>query len=653
MINTEALLDRELSAGLSKFSDKVILPQSVLSQIIDQYEDNLPHPLIFRMICNGSQSYLGVKEFGGDEQEHKAGIPWIIQQELGVSDDKDEPISLNFTLIDSIPKGTSLKLKPIKEYPEIHNWKYFLESKLRNYTTLTKGGILYVEDKDQVYELYVEDVEPANTVCIIDTDITLDVIEELQEDSISRRSNDVIKEIGLTVEVELGSSPVYKIQKEKAIGKRISVEPVDNDFDNVDVVLGDRFVSLNRYTTTTLEQGGHSLTVPQVPETKGEDDDDWVYLIPYVWDHSVKVNIVLSEIEDEDMEAEPEVDNSMVQCGNCDKYIPKTSLVLHENFCKRNNVKCTCGKVFLKKIPETHWECEHCEQHGDTQLSKIKHYKTFHEGPYDCPDCGASGFSSSFDLVMHHRATDCSFKLHECRFCHLIVPQEESTYEDKYNNLTHHEGDCGNKTTECFRCQKILKQKDIATHLKMHELEKVQYDNIVAVSTEKCSNDNCVNILSGPSNLLRLCDLCYGSIYSSVDDPTNLKLQNRIERKYVIQLSKGCGNLWCKNPECKSSGMATSMAMKDIIPHVRDGLLKFVASPQLPINKQRVDKEANQNQFWFCVDQNTTKRKLLVENLFIQGEYKPELVYKAVNEIRDISEDRIKGWLEYNAVKAG
>lgn len=626
---------------LPKFSDKAILPQILLEQIIRHYPDNLPHPLIFKVKYEGKEVHMGVKEFSGEEDD-RVGIPWVLQQELGV-DTANAYIQLS--LVDTVPKGTSLVLRPIKQYPDVPNWKYFLESRLRNYTVLTKGTILYVDagqntKSETVYELYVEDIEPAKTVCIIDTDLTL----EIKEDNVEPTPDgEKIKEIQLSIDVKVGDKKVYKIKKEKVLGKVITLQALDGALDNVDLVLGDRFLTMDYYYWTTLRNGKIHL-----PENG--DDDEWAYIIPFVWDHDITVNIIIEEEEEEEdgnIDADKmDVDSDMVTCNNCAKPIPKNSLVLHENFCKRNNIKCTCGRIFLRNIPETHWKCDLCLTHGDSEVLKIKHNKIYHERPYTCGQCVSKSFDSSVDLVLKHLSTDCPYKLHECRFCHLILPQEESTYEDKYNNLTHHESDCGNKTTDCFKCNKIIKMKDLSNHLKVHELEKVKFNDIIEFSQQKCCNDNCINIIN-LLNELDLCDLCYGSVYSSINDPTNIKLQSRLERKYVIQLSKGCGQLWCKNKECKLSGIPPSRGMGEILAHVKQ-LLGKISHPKLPMNK---DSIMDGNRVWFCVDQNTTKRKMMVENLCIQGEFKPELVYKAVNEVRDMSEERIRNWLDDNAVK--
>ena len=41
------------------------------------------------------------------------------------------------------------------------------------------------------------------------------------------------------------------------------------------------------------------------------------------------------------------------QCSNCHQWIPKRTMVLHENFCRRNNISCPdCGDVFQKDSEE-------------------------------------------------------------------------------------------------------------------------------------------------------------------------------------------------------------------------------------------------------------------------------------------------------------
>lgn len=633
-------VDPTLSGSLPRFSDKTVLPSSYLGEIIDRFgEDTLPHPMIFRATCNDITTYVGVQEFS-ESRDNIVGLPWVVQQRfLGGEDDESAHLDITFSLVEDIPKATALTLRPVKTYSKKvrDNWKYFLESKLRRFTVLTEGTVLYVEDSQQVYELQIEQVSPAKTVCIIDTDVDLvvndDGIDQVVETGIS---------VGDTFEVNKENLHPMTIPKAQVIGKYLCL---DGD-ENVDMVVGDRFVSLDRYRWSTMTN-----REILIEDLDGNDDDD-IHLIVFSWGASTKAKVLIrdhSEVLNQHLPHDTSngvVPDDKVECGNCHQLIPKASNLVHSSFCYRNNIVCSCGKVFLKQIPESHWKCAHCSVHGDNEISQYKHEKLFHSGPYTCTHCNShEEFSTSMDLATKHGNLECPERLHECRFCHLEVPVEVADFEDNFYGLSHHENYCGNKTVDCPKCGKILRVKDLPKHSQIHELKKAAFNEAVKTDLLTCSNLNCINMVG--TNVLGLCDLCYGPLYSSILDPTNFKLQNRIERRYMIQLSRGCGQSWCKNEECKSSGRSQLGSMKETLDHVKD-LLTHIYRPSLPLNGPR---EGGINQFWFCVDQNSTKRKLMVENLHGEEEYPEEMIVKAVNEVKDVNELRIREWLVENALK--
>jgi len=94
-------------SNLPRYSDRAILPPSVLSSIIDTYsESSLPHPLIFRAWHNNNSCYIGVKEFSSNEGEIL--LPRIITDKIGAENDD----TVRVELVSNIPKGKSLTLKP-------------------------------------------------------------------------------------------------------------------------------------------------------------------------------------------------------------------------------------------------------------------------------------------------------------------------------------------------------------------------------------------------------------------------------------------------------------------------------------------------------------------------------------------------------------
>lgn len=106
------------------------------------------------------------------------------------------------------------------------------------------------------------------------------------------------------------------------------------------------------------------------------------------------------------------------QCDNCGAWVPERTMVLHERFCLRNNVRCPwgCGAVFKKDSAElqNHWHCDKCDTRG-TIFDKEKHETYFHQQK-TC-DCGFK--TASMTVLAKHRKTECPMKLIICRYCRV------------------------------------------------------------------------------------------------------------------------------------------------------------------------------------------------------------------------------------------
>lgn len=646
-----------VSDGLREYSDKCRFPPSVLKEVLRDHP-KLPHPLVFK-ITNGDNSiFVGVKEFTSEE-DHISVPKSVLSRISG-------PVTAELALL---PKATFLQLEPAQFYSHITNWKYYLESLLsRDYTTLTRNESFGIQDAmaGKVVELHVEDANE-DTVIVVDTDIDLDVVP--LNDIMAAQQLDHSQNMA-----NLENIPILSTQKvllepfNKSVPKIFKIDlrksPLftillsSEDRYNVDLLAGlDKFVTLENFTWATMSQDSQTTsksiyidlrsdTISNYMQKSSEDSNCWLYVVPFAWDHPATVTLEIQE--GAFLETTDTMPSGTVQCSNCLKCIEKTKLPLHEAFCLRNNVRCSCGAVFTRKIPSTHWCCDSCDPivHGDSSLFKFKHDRLFHTPPYKCEQCdNGVQYATFLELVEQHKSTECPSKLHECIFCHLIVPQEEATYQDKFANLTHHENACGNKTTECFQCGKVLKSKDLASHMRIHYMDKIEFN---AEAVTRCTNENCVSVFVNgavSSNELGLCEMCYGPLYASVLDPTNIKLQNRIERKYMIQLTKGCGNAWCTNVEC-ATGNAIKGSIKELLGHIQNDLLVRIAQPQLPINSKRIAKPPTA--VWFCLNESVHKRKELVEQLLSEGRYSLEMIYKAVGTQN--GEEATRTWLSQNGL---
>lgn len=619
---------------------------------------------------------------------------------------QDEPIDLTQDVEEApqitiharqLPKGTYVRLRPLEAGYNPEDWKSLLERHMReNFTTLTNGEILSVKgSKTEEFRFLIDKFLPeGDGICVVDTDLEVD-IEALNEE----QARETLKQImtkaqrapgtakgssiggqldiwkaiegqlieGDYVDFELPSWPrldAIEIQLKQEDGdldlfispqsarqrarprddehvwgdfshnacKTITIQPTNVELDNAECL----FVSVNfRKTSLTKPLQKFSLRAKSIP--KGA-----------VSGHSG--NPVLLDAEHDTEMHTPED----TQCKNCNQWVPKRTLMLHENFCLRNNILCPhCATVFQKKSREwqDHWHCEHDSAHGNDLASKEKHDGVMHT-PQQCPNCPYEGVNLK-DLAVH-RTSICPGKIILCQFCHLEVPQEGDPFDPSpealISGLTAHELADGARTTDCHLCSKIIRLRDMATHLKHHDLEKSSRSKPAI-----CRNVNCGRTLDGvgrngeigagsrmgqgPGNELGLCSICFGPLYVSMHDPEGRAMKRRVERRYVSQLITGCGKAWCQNEYCKTAKIRAKQpvigATKDALPLVK------------PLMDTMWDSREN---MYFCTDEGSQKRRRLAEMLSAEKTYELEWCVAAC-EAETGNLEKARTWLQNWAPK--
>ena len=260
------------------------------------------------------------------------------------------------------------------------------------------------------------------------------------------------------------------------------------------------------------------------------------------------------------------------------------------------------------------------------------------------------------DLAVH-RTSICPGKIILCQFCHLEVPQEGDPFDPSpealISGLTAHELADGARTTDCHLCSKIIRLRDMATHLKHHDMQKSS-----RTKPAICRNVNCGRTLEGvgkngeigagsrmgqgPGNELGLCSICFGPLYVSMHDPEGKAMKRRVERRYISQLITGCGKAWCTNEYCKTAKSkidktSPALATKDASPIVK------------PLMDTLWD---TRQQMFFCVDDGSQKRRKLAEMLAGEKVYDLEWCVAAC-EAETGNLDRARQWLQNWAPKRG
>jgi hypothetical protein len=610
-----------------------------------------------------------------------------------------------------LSKGTFVKLRPLEAGYDPEDWKSLLEEHLRsNFTTLTNGEVLVVHGsrssggKREEFRFLVDGFKPeGDGICVVDTDLEVD-IEALNEEQARETLQRIVAKRQKAPGTIEGSSMGGKIDVFRGQDGQV----LDGEYVDYELTSWDRTQGLEITLSGVDEEGEVDLFVsPYSSRQRVRPREDEHVFAELSSRYPKRIRLQPTNVELENAEAiwmavraypsssssvpkayhlraavfdpvsqslgeavEPaatEHSPDEVQCKNCHQWVPKSSLFLHENFCFRNNIVCPqgCGQVFQKRSEAftNHWHCPYDTFTGNTPLSRQKH-DAFYHTPQECSSC-SMGFPS-IPTLSAHKVTECPGKLILCRFCHLQVPQEGDPTEPPnpellLSGLTPHELADGGRTTECHLCNKIIRFRDMDTHLRHHDLERLSRP-----MPRLCRNINCgrtqdgANKLGdtragtrkgqGPGNEIGLCSVCFGPLYVSMHDPEGKALRRRIERRYLSQLLTGCGKAWCKNEYCRTGRKNKdegdrSVPTKDAIPLVKPFL-------------NGMDGKGYTTSLHFCTDEASQRRRIMAEMMAAErgvegkGGYGLEWCVAALEaETGDLERARswLKGWAPQRA----
>lgn len=627
-------------------------------------QHHLPHPLTFRIVnpLNNRVIYAGIREFSATDNE--VCLSGVLRDALGIddarpaeADDATGPPPTVTVHAQQLPKGTYVRLRPLEAGYDPEDWKALLERHLRdNYTTLTTGEVLDVSGgREESFRFLVDKVEPeGDGICVVDTDLEVDIValtEEQARETLRKRLEKASRAPGtmtgssiggvLSVGEEVAGQVVpgeyvdYEVQKWVRDGPvSVEVEGVEDaevylfvsplsarqrsrprDDEHVFGEFSSRASKRISIRPTNVElEGAEALYIAVHAPSASDDTTESTSPVRYT------LRVGTASDEEQTTETGETHDPEDVQCKNCLQWVPQRTLMLHENFCLRNNVVCTqCHNVFQKRSPEwqNHWHCPHDSSYGNDDASRQRHDTVFHT-QRSCPACGVS--TNGLPQLARHRTTDCPSKPILCQFCHLVVPQKSETDPDLHDpevlvsGLTPHELVDGGRTTECHLCNKIIRLRDMKTHLRHHDLERLSRP-----TPRVCLNQNCGRTLDGRgaqsvvspgTDTLGLCSICFGPLYVDTYDPEGKALRRRIERRYLSQMMTGCGKPWCQNEYCKNGRVARggadaapSASAANILASIRPLVSAVIIHGDVP----------NSAPFYFCADQAGQQRRVLAE----------------------------------------
>ena len=612
--------------------------------------------------------------------------------------------------VEELPKGTFVKLRPLEAGYDAEDWKALLEQYLRDtFTTLTKGEEIVIPAGKEAFRFLVDGLKPnEEAVSLVDTDLEVD-IEPLSEDQARETLQKLAQKSQRGPGTKDGSSAGGKILiASNETGQVRPLEYVDYTIDqwqptqDVEFELTgldgvkdiDLFVTpaSNKHRSLPREDnyifGDLSTRATKrikIKHTSSDLDDAnalWIAVRGYApldedvsdqgpTQYNLRISYVgptsIADQNGSTAEATT-VGPDEELCSNCHQAVPKRTMFLHQNFCLRNNSLCPhCKNVFLKvsEAWKNHWHCPHDESYGDTSSSKIKHDHFFHTSRA-CPSCDYDAFNTP-DLA-HHRTTTCPGKLILCQFCHLQVAQQgpddqsPDSAEVILSGLTPHELSDGARTTECHLCSKIVRLRDMSTHLKHHNFQRLS-----RLKPRVCRNVNCgrtVEIVlrtgdvkyQAPRNDLGLCDICFGPLYVSQYDPDGKALRRRIERRYLTQLLTGCNQSWCQNEYCRTGrnnigqgGDGKAMTSKDAMALIKPSLdnLKDMVKPLHICTDEASQKRRNLAEMIAAEagDAGTTGKGKRREREVAQADYELEWCVAAL-EIEGDDLDKARAWLK-------
>lgn len=145
--------------------DKILLPTSAFEQLARL---QVEYPMLFELRSAKGRTHCGVMEFSAPEGN--CYLPFWMQQNLML-----EEGGLVRVRNVSLPKASFVKFKPQSvDFLDISNPRAVLERQLRTFSCVTLGDQICLPYNGKRYYLEVQEVQPGDAACIIETDCNVD-----------------------------------------------------------------------------------------------------------------------------------------------------------------------------------------------------------------------------------------------------------------------------------------------------------------------------------------------------------------------------------------------------------------------------------------------------------------------------------------------
>eukprot|EP00210_Caulerpa_lentillifera_P002584 g2478.t1 len=180
--------DTAISLGIKRWMDKIRLPASMSSELMQQGAPK-NGALLFELTAEngGGKTHAGVLDFTAPEGT--VGIPPHVAQCLWESGTCQGKVTVRYKrLLD----GKFARLQPLRRgFHEAagDDLRQVLEERLSQQSVLTEGDVLkiYLQNGEVFFDLKVVELEPASAVRIIDTDLEVDVIPSQETESLVKQ----------------------------------------------------------------------------------------------------------------------------------------------------------------------------------------------------------------------------------------------------------------------------------------------------------------------------------------------------------------------------------------------------------------------------------------------------------------------------------
>ncbi|KAJ2161031.1 hypothetical protein GGF46_001778 [Coemansia sp. RSA 552] len=596
------------------YSDKVFLPQSFLSSLLDRRNrappggsgaarsarrqqqplqhsddfdassigdaDQLPSPLIFRLVRRGAVApggskhtpvFCGVREFSADEG--CVAIPQWLMGEAGL--ERGDSVAVEFVRPE---KGTFARLQALDSSARtVGDLRSLLETHMRSRLTVLAAGqtfLVPVGGMDQPLSFSVAALEPMQAIDVVDTDLSVDIVyadggvisSHLDGDHEGGKVEELVPGVALDITTVKDCPRVVQLHIPAQV-RVTEVLATCKSGGDASLFASRLLRSPDAINNTWADysppsQQPKKLRIKQTELPSGSNN---VYIAVAAFTETCHVSIEArldTQLETGTLDLSPptadegeEVVPEGKQCPNCGSVVPDARFDMHRAVCERHNVKCPkCPRVFKRGSAELeqHWHCALCDETGEA-ADREKHDYFYHT-PRVCACSPHKQFGSMVELA-EHRRMECPERLIECQYCHTIVAQGAGPTSTEAIMVGQHEHEwiCGSRSIECAKCKSYVRIRQAQVHMRLHKMK----EQTARANMKPCANRECTR--ERGANPLGLCAICFGPFYTSQYDPGHQKLLRRLARSLHAQMTGGCGKATCRNVHC-ASGRASVKA---------------------------------------------------------------------------------------------